>query len=65
MKDPLYRFVDMKLDVSREYTISDLLYTINPSAKELVLDIVDDFIDSIVSLVGRGLCGTTEKAHLE
>jgi transcription initiation factor TFIID subunit 12 len=58
-RGPLRRLVDIKLDVAREYTISDLLHKIDPSAsidplaEELVLDIADDFIDSIVSLAAE------------
>jgi transcription initiation factor TFIID subunit 12 len=58
-RDPLHRLVDAKLDVAREYTISDLLHKIDPSAsidplaEELALDIADDFIDSIVSLAAE------------
>jgi transcription initiation factor TFIID subunit 12 len=58
-RDPLRRLVDVKLDVAREYTISDLLHKIDPSAsidplaEELVLDIADDFIDSVVSLAAE------------
>jgi transcription initiation factor TFIID subunit 12 len=58
-RDPLHRLVDAKLDVARESTISDLLHKIDPSAsidplaEELVLDIADDFIDSIVSLAAE------------
>jgi transcription initiation factor TFIID subunit 12 len=52
----LQRLVDAKPDIAREYTILDLLHKIDPSAsldplaEELVLDIADDFIDSIVNL---------------
>jgi transcription initiation factor TFIID subunit 12 len=49
----------VRLDVAREYNISDLLHKIDPSAsidplaEELVLDIADDFIDSIVTLAAE------------
>jgi transcription initiation factor TFIID subunit 12 len=52
----IQRLIDVKPDIAREYTISDLLHKIDPSAaldplaEELVLDIADDFIDSIVTL---------------
>jgi transcription initiation factor TFIID subunit TAF12 len=58
-RDSLQRLVDMRLDIGREYTISDLLHKIDPSAsidplaEELVLDIADDFIDSIVMLAAE------------
>jgi histone H3/H4 len=48
--------MDSKPDMSREYTVADLLRKIDPSAtidplaEEFVLDIVDDFIDSVVGL---------------
>ena len=47
---------DSKPDLAREYTISDLLHKIDPSAsidpvaENLLLDIADDFIDSIISI---------------
>jgi histone H3/H4 len=48
--------MDSKPELSREYTVSDLLRKIDPSAtidplaEEFVLDVVDDFIDSVVGL---------------
>jgi histone H3/H4 len=48
--------IDSKSDMSQEYTVSDLLHKIDPSAEidplaeEFVLDVVDDFIDSAVGL---------------
>jgi transcription initiation factor TFIID subunit TAF12 len=50
------QLIDVKPDVAREYTITDLLHKIDPSAtidplaENLILDIADDFIDTIVSL---------------
>ncbi|KAH0790962.1 transcription initiation factor TFIID subunit 12 [Histomonas meleagridis] len=52
----LQTLIDSKPDITREYTITDLLHKIDPSAsldplaEELLLDIADDFIDSIVNL---------------
>ena len=46
--------IDSKPDIAREYTIPDLLHKIDPSlnidplAEELLLDIADDFIDTLV-----------------
>lgn len=56
---------EKKPDITREYTITDLLHKIDPSAtldplaEELILDAADDFIDTIVNLAaecakGRG-----------
>jgi len=48
--------IDIKQDITREYTISDLLHKIDPSAsieplaESLLLDIADDFIDTVVKL---------------
>lgn len=48
--------IDVKPDIAREYTISDLLHKIDPSAsidplaEALFLDIADDFIDSVVTI---------------
>ncbi|EAY12278.1 transcription initiation factor TFIID subunit A, putative [Trichomonas vaginalis G3] len=48
--------IDVKPDIAREYTITDLLHKIDPSAsidplaESLILDIADDFIDTIVTL---------------
>ena len=50
------QLIDVKPDVAREYTITDLLHKIDPSAtidpyaESLILDIADDFIDTIVNL---------------
>ena len=52
----LPRLIDVKPDIAREYTIADLLHKIDPSAtidplaEELILDMADDFIDSVVTL---------------
>jgi hypothetical protein len=52
----LAHLTDTKPDITREYTILDLLHKIDPAAEidpvaeELVLDIADDFIDCIVTL---------------
>lgn len=54
-RDHLQRLIDKKPDIAREYTITDLLHKIDPSAsidalaEELILDVADDFIDSIVT----------------
>ena len=50
------QLIDVKPDIAREYTITDLLHKIDPSAtidplaESLILDIADDFIDTIVQL---------------
>ena len=50
------QLIDVKPDVAREYTITDLLHKIDPSAtidplaESLILDIADDFIDTVVHL---------------
>ena len=50
------QLIDVKPDIAREYTITDLLHKIDPSAtidplaESLILDIADDFIDTIVKL---------------
>lgn len=47
--------IDVKPDIAREYTITDLLHKIDPSAsidplaESLILDIADDFIDNIIT----------------
>lgn len=52
----LSRLMDVKPDITREYTITDLLRKIDPSAtidplaEELILDMADDFIDEVVTL---------------
>ena len=52
----LSRLMDVKPDIAREYTITDLLHKIDPSAtidplaEELILDMADDFIDEVVTL---------------
>lgn len=52
----LQQLIDKKPDVAREYTITDLLHKIDPSAnldplaEDLILDIADDFIDTIVRM---------------
>lgn len=55
----LQSLTDKKPDIAREYSISDLLHKIDPSAsldpvaEELILDAADDFIDSIVNLAAE------------
>jgi histone H3/H4 len=55
----LETLADSKPDITREYTIPDLLRKVNPLAsidplaEEFVLDMVDDFIDSIVLLAAQ------------
>ncbi|KAK8888481.1 hypothetical protein M9Y10_039560 [Tritrichomonas musculus] len=52
----LQNLIDKKPDIAREYSITDLLHKIDPSAtldpvaEDLILDAADDFIDSIVNL---------------
>ena len=68
------RMREVKPDIAREYTIPDLLHKIDPSAsidplaEELILDMVDDFIDTVVTLAAdvaknRGESQTTLKAE--
>ena len=55
----LQNLTDKKPDITREYSITDLLHKIDPSAsldpvaEELILDAADDFIDSIVNLAAE------------
>ena len=52
----LQHLIDKKPDIAREYTITDLLHKIDPSAnldslaEDLILDVADDFIDTIVTM---------------
>ena len=55
----LQRLVEKDPDIAREYTIPDLLHKIDPSAsldplaEELMLDVADDFIDTVVCLAAE------------
>lgn len=55
----LQHLIDKKPDIAREYTITDLLHKIDPSAnldavaEDLILDVADDFIDTIVMMAAE------------
>lgn len=59
---------EVKPDISREYTISDLLHKLDPSARmdplaeSLLLDIADDFIDSVISMAADRSKGRDDKS---